>query len=224
MRVSDQGLVTLAAHEGVVPAPYLDAVGVWTFGIGHTAAAGKPDPATMPKGMPVDFEAGIRQAFDVFRDDLPKYEAAVKKAVKVALAPHEFDALVSFHFNTGAIGRASFVRKLNAGDRRGAADGMLVWNRAGGKVLPALTKRREEERAMFLRGEYPANPIAVWRVNAGNRPVFSKAVRTLTPREALALMRPSNPPGPRTPEALHDTPEAPRVGFLAWLFNLLRGR
>jgi lysozyme len=83
-----------------VPGPYLDVKQVWTFGIGHTAAAGPPDPATMPRGMPADIDAGIRVAFRVFRADLARYEAAVLRALKVPLAPHEFDALVSFHYNT----------------------------------------------------------------------------------------------------------------------------
>jgi len=73
---------------------------IWTFGIGHTAAAGAPDPAKLPRGMPADLEAGIREAFRLYRTDLAAYEAEVRRAVKVPLAAHEFDALVSFHYNT----------------------------------------------------------------------------------------------------------------------------
>jgi lysozyme len=100
MRTSDRGLLALIRHEGVVPGPYLDVKGVWTFGIGHTAAAGPPDPGLMPRGMPADLDAGIREAFRVFRVDLARYEAEVLGAVKVPLTQHEFDALVSFHYNT----------------------------------------------------------------------------------------------------------------------------
>jgi lysozyme len=95
MRTSDRGQLALIRHEGIVPGPYLDVKGVWTFGIGHTAAAGPPDPALMPRGMPADLDAGIREAFRVFRADLARYEAEVLRAVKVPLEPHEFDALVS---------------------------------------------------------------------------------------------------------------------------------
>ena len=52
MQMTDRGLLALVRHEGIVPGPYLDVKQVWTFGIGHTAAAGPPDPATMPRGMP----------------------------------------------------------------------------------------------------------------------------------------------------------------------------
>jgi lysozyme len=229
MKLSDRGVLEIAEHEGVVLGPYLDSVGVWTYGVGHTAAAGFPDPAKLPREDTRGWNAArvedeLISALRLFDDDLDKYEARVEKAIKVPLKQHEFDALVSFHFNTGAIGRASFVRKLNAGDRRGAADGMMVWNRAGGRVIDALTERRKEEREMFLRGVYPSRPVAVWRINGASKPIFGKPLRTLTPREALALMRPTVTPGPRTPEALQDVPEAPRGGFWAWVFNLIRGR
>ena len=49
MQMTERGLLALAGHEGVVPAPYRDSTGTWTFGIGHTAAAGPPDPANAPR-------------------------------------------------------------------------------------------------------------------------------------------------------------------------------
>jgi lysozyme len=58
MHMTDRGLLALVRHEGLVPGPYLDVKQVWTFGIGHTAAAGPPDPSTMPRGMPADLDAG----------------------------------------------------------------------------------------------------------------------------------------------------------------------
>ncbi|PKP73905.1 MAG: hypothetical protein CVT84_11205 [Alphaproteobacteria bacterium HGW-Alphaproteobacteria-6] len=58
MHMTDRGLMALVRHEGLVPGPYLDVKNVWTFGIGHTAAAGPPDPTTMPRGMPADLDAG----------------------------------------------------------------------------------------------------------------------------------------------------------------------
>ena len=72
--MTDLGLLALVRHEGLVPGPYLDVKQVWTFGIRHTAAAGSPDPATMPRGMPADLDAGTREAFRVFRADLARYE------------------------------------------------------------------------------------------------------------------------------------------------------
>ncbi len=187
MKTSDAGLFALALHEGIVPAPYLDSVNVWTWGIGHTAAAGNPDPAKMPRGMPADLDAAIKAAIDLFRRDLAKYEAAVSRAVKVPLTQHQFDALVSFHFNTGAIGRAALTRRLNAGDYAGATSGFMAW------VKPASLKaRREAERDLFLHGTYPGGTVPVWSANDAGRVVW-KVVRRLTMPQFLAIAADQNP-------------------------------
>jgi lysozyme len=184
MKMTDRGLLALLRHEGVVPGPYRDAKGVWTFGVGHTAAAGPPDPAAMPRGMPADTQAGIREAIRVFRADLAACEADVLRAVTVALAPHEFDALVSFHYNTGGIARAALTRHLNAGDRAAAARAFLNWRRPA-SIIP----RRKAERDLFRHGRYPAGTIPVWAVDGDGRVDFSRPVRRLTGDEALALAR-----------------------------------
>ncbi|HWL05881.1 MAG TPA: glycoside hydrolase family protein [Xanthobacteraceae bacterium] len=145
MKTSPKGVADLLLHEGVVTSPYKDSVGVWTYGVGHTAGARAPDPAKLPKGV----AAPLAELIDLFRRDLAKYEAEVQKTVKVPLKQHEFDALVSFHFNTGAIGRASFVKKLNAGDRPGAAKGMLDWRKP-----PEILDRRKAEQLLFRDGVY----------------------------------------------------------------------
>ena len=96
MIMTDRGLLALARHEGIVPAPYLDVKQVWTFGVGHTAAAGAPDPGRLPRGMPADLNAGVREALRLFRADLAKYEAEVLRVVTVSPARHEFDVPVRF--------------------------------------------------------------------------------------------------------------------------------
>ena len=88
MQMTDRGLLALVRHEGIVPGPYRDVKQVWTFGIGHTAAARAPDPAMMQRGMPADLDAGIREAIRVFRSDLARYEAAVLRAVKAVSYTH----------------------------------------------------------------------------------------------------------------------------------------
>ena len=86
------------------------------------------------------------------REDIKVAEKAVSEYTDVDLSQNEFDALVSFTFNLGggAFRRSTLLRKLNEGDRAEAADQLLRWNRAGGKVLRGLTRRREAERTMFL--------------------------------------------------------------------------
>lgn len=185
MQTSDRGLLALIRHEGVVPGPYLDVKDVWTFGIGHTAAAGPPDPARMPRGMPADLEAGIREAFRLFRTDLATYEAEVLSAVKVPLEPHEFDALGSFHYNTGGIAKAALTKALNAGNRAAAAAAFMGWLKPA-----AIRSRREAERDLFARGIYPTGTIPVWSVDRNGQVDFSRPIRRLSEAEALALLRP----------------------------------
>jgi lysozyme len=191
MHMTDRGLLALVRHEGLVPGPYLDVKNVWTFGIGHTAAAGPPDPARMPRGMPADLDAGIREAFRLFRTDIVAHEAEVLRAVKVLLEPNEFDALVSFHYNTGGIAKASLTRHLNAGNRAAAAQGFMGWLRPA-----AIRTRREAERELFRDGRYPAGTIPVWAVDRNGRVDFSRPIRRLTEAEALALLRPASQPVP----------------------------
>jgi lysozyme len=212
MIMTDRGLLALARHEGIVPAPYLDVAGVWTFGVGHTAAAGAPGPGQLPRGMPVDLDAGIREALRLFRADLARYEAEVLCAVTVPLAAHEFDALVSFHFNTGAITRAALRKRLNAGDRAGAGAAFMNWLRPA-----SLRSRREAERDLFLHGRYPEGSIPVWATDANGRVDFSRPVRRLEEPQALALLRPAPAPEPATQVAIAPRP----AGWLAALLASL---
>ena len=194
MQMTERGLLALAGHEGVVPAPYRDSTGTWTFGVGHTAAAGPPDPAEMPRGMPADLDEGIVEAFRVFRADRARYEIEVLAAVNVPLAPQEFDALVSFHYNTGGIARATLIRHLNVGDREAAARAFLNWRRPA-EIIP----RREAERDLFRHGRYPARAIPVWSMHPAGRADFSRPFRRLAERDALALLQPAKPDAPVTP-------------------------
>jgi lysozyme len=154
MRMSAEGRKRLTAREGVRLKAYTDSVGVWTIGIGHTSAAGPPKvtPGLTLTRAEVD---------SLFIRDLAKYEKAVDDGVHVPLAQHEFDALVSICYNIGpgwfgAGGHqvASFVRRLNAGDRKGCAARILDFNKP-----PEIKKRRKSEQVQFLtpyKGEKPA--------------------------------------------------------------------
>ncbi len=143
MRMTAAGLRELAGHEGIVLTRYRDSVGVWTLGIGHTAAAGPPDPEAF------DGRLGLADALALFARDVARYEDEVAAALRVPVAPHEFDALVSFHFNTGAITRAELTERLNAGDRVGAAERFMNWRKPA-----AIIPRREREQALFRDGVY----------------------------------------------------------------------
>jgi len=84
-------------------------------------------------------------------EDLLRYAADVANALGDAPTTQpQFDALISFHYNTGAIARATLTRKHIAGDYQGAAREFARWNRAGGRVLKGLTRRRAAEAEMYL--------------------------------------------------------------------------
>ena len=145
MQTSDKGIALLKEFEGCKLTAYQDSVGVWTIGYGWTQPVdGKPIRA----GMTINQETAER----LLKTGLVSYESDVYRLVKVGLTQGQFDALVSFTYNLGArsLSTSTLLRKLNAGDYAGAADEFLRWNKAGGKVLNGLTRRREAERALFL--------------------------------------------------------------------------
>lgn len=181
-KTSAKGVVALLGHEGVVPGPYLDSKGIWTYGCGHTAAAGAPIPYNMTRGMPKDLDSALDEVFTVFAADLRSYEDAVARALKVHVSQHEFDALISFHFNTGAIARAEVTRYLNLGNRKSAAKAFMNW-----KTPKEIIDRRKSEMKLFETGEYPSSKISVWEVKPTGKLAWRLAKR-LSPSEALDMM------------------------------------
>lgn len=192
MQTSDKGVAFLVAHEGIVPAPYFDSQNILTYGVGHTAAAGAPIPADLPRGMPADLDAALCDVFAVFRRDLARYEAAVAKVLgRTPVEQHEFDAAVSFHFNTGAIGRAAWVGLWTRGQKADAAASMLAnWRKPA-----AIIGRRTAERDLFLRGDYGKQSAAVWKVSAAGKVIWNPA-RHLSQADILALMNRGSAPDP----------------------------
>ena len=145
MQTSDKGIALIKEFEGCKLTAYQDSVGVWTIGYGWTQPVdGKPIRA----GMTIKQETAER----LLKTGMVSYGSDVSRLVKVGLTQGQFDALVSFTYNLGArsLSTSTLLRKLNAGDYAGAADEFLRWNKAGGKVLNGLTRRREAERALFL--------------------------------------------------------------------------
>lgn len=166
MQTSTEGLMALAAHEGIVLTPYRDSVGVWTLGIGHTAAAGNPDPKTFTGSLT------ISEAVGLLHHDILKYERGVNNAVTVPLKQHEYDALVSFHYNTGGIARASLTKSLNAGMHAQAAQQFMNW------VTPKeITARRMAERDLFLTGKYPKPIATVYPADKSGRVLWGQGQR-----------------------------------------------
>lgn len=207
-RVSPKGRAEIAAHEGIVLSPYRDSVGVWTFGIGHTASAGDPDPARMPKGK----EQSVVYAMQVFERDLAKFEARVRQAFTRPLSQHQFDAAVSFDFNTGGIHKATWVRRFNAGDDEGARRAFMNWRKP-----PEIIPRRRKERDLFFSGRYSSNGYAtVYPATASGAVLWGQGKRM-----NVIGNQPAPKPAP-TPSPRPEPPTAERGGIWHAILRFLK--
>ena len=140
LAVSAAALVGIATHEGYRSEAYKDAVDIPTIGFGETA------------GVKMGDETTPERALVQLLESTEKHADAIRQCIRVPLYQHEFDAYISLAYNigTGAFCRSTLVKKLNAKDYAGACEEIRRWNKAGGKVLPGLVKRREAEYRMCM--------------------------------------------------------------------------
>jgi lysozyme len=155
MKTSDAGRKLIEKFEGLFLQAYDDATdrvvkpgdrirGTLTIGYGHTSAAGPP---RVYVGQAIE----QTMADDILAVDLAGVEIEVNHLVKVALNQNQFDALVSFQFDTGWLGHVhcSLLNSLNAGNYQLADDDFMLYDRAHGVELVGLTRRRAAEKALF---------------------------------------------------------------------------
>jgi len=139
-KASDNAAKSIAQFEGFYEKPYWD-YKQWSYGYG-SKAPGK------------DASISKSDAMDMLNQRIPEYTKHIKSAVTVPLTQNQVDALASFTYNVGPgwTKNSSVIDSLNSGDYQGAADNMLKYNKAGGKVLKGLENRRAAERKLFLQG------------------------------------------------------------------------
>ena len=144
MKISSAGVDLIKHFESCELTAYQDSVGVWTIGWGHTSGVKKGD--TWTQG----------EADNFLLNDLDKFEGYVDLYVKVPLTQNQFDALVSWTFNLGPgnLKSSTMLTKLNEKKYDEVPSQMKRWNKAGGKVLRGLERRRNAEAAMFLGEEW----------------------------------------------------------------------
>ena len=141
MNVS-QNCVELIKHfEGFEDTAYLCPANVWTIGYGRTRNVKEGDRIT---------EA---QAERDLLEELEEFKHQVLHSVKVELTQNELDALTSWTYNLGVgnLKSSTLLKKLNAGSKDEVPSEMLRWNKASGKVLAGLTKRREAEAELWAK-------------------------------------------------------------------------
>jgi lysozyme len=157
MNVSPKTIEMIKHHEGVRFKPYQCPAKLWTIGVGHVLY---PDQGKLPieqRGgyalRAEDNRQFTKEEVDgILRADLQRFERGVRTYCPCDLTQGMFDALVSFSFNVGlgTLQRSTLRQKLLRGDKAGAAEELLKYCMAGGKVLKGLQKRRIDERAVFL--------------------------------------------------------------------------
>ena len=160
MNVSPKAIEMIKHHEGVRFKPYRCPAKLWTIGVGHVLY---PDQAKMPLAerencvlQDKDNRNFTREEVDgILRSDLARFERGVAQYCPVPLSQGQFDALVSFSFNVGlgTLQRSTLRQKVLRGDMEGAAEELLKYCMAGGKILKGLQNHRIDERAMFLSSQ-----------------------------------------------------------------------
>jgi lysozyme len=144
MKISAEGLELIKKFEGCELKAYKCPAGVWTIGYGHI------------KGVEEGMEITKEQAEEMLKEEVVEYENYVNTAVSVPLSQNHFDALVSWVYNlgNGNLTSSSMLNVLNAGDYEGVPAQIKRWNKAGGKVLEGLVRRREAEALLFEGKEW----------------------------------------------------------------------
>ena len=166
MKLSKAGANLMHQYEGCRNKPYLCPAHIWTIGYGHVLyqeqirlpMVAKEGQSTMiRKEFPLkqeDNRVWSKEEIEkLFADDVNLFERGVLRlAPTLSGRQGAFDACVSFAFNAGvgAFQRSSIRMKINRGDWEGAADALLLYCMAGGKILLGLKKRRDAEKALFL--------------------------------------------------------------------------
>jgi lysozyme len=143
MKISTKGLSLIKHFEGFKANAYKCPAGVWTIGYGTTS--GVKSGQVVTENLAEKFLFG----------DCTKFEKAVEDLVTVTLSQDQFDALVAFVYNvgTGNFKSSTLLKVLNQGHYDQVPGQMLRWNKAGGKVLEGLTRRRQSEGHLFSSGK-----------------------------------------------------------------------
>lgn len=145
MKTGKEGKNLIKMYEGFKAFAYLCPAGVWTVGFGTTRINGQP--------INESHKVTVTEANVLLESDLKKFEDSINSLVKVELNQNQFDALVSFVYNLGAenFKKSTLLKKINVGEFSEAAEEFLKWNKAKGKILTGLTRRRQAEKSLFER-------------------------------------------------------------------------
>ena len=139
MKTGTKGIELIKHFEGCELEAYKCAAGVWTIGYGHI------------KGVTPESVITQEQAEQMLVEELNEYEGYINDMVTVPLSQNQFDALVSWVYNLGGgnLKASTLLKVVNSGEFNGVPEQIMRWNKAGGKVLEGLTRRRQAEADLF---------------------------------------------------------------------------
>jgi len=157
MNVSLKAIKMISHHEGVRQNPYKCPAKLWTVGVGHVMFPEQGKLKIDQRDAFIPPQEAMRkysmdEVNDILKADLDRFEKGVATYCPVLLTQGQFDSLVSFSFNVGlgTLQRSTMRQKVLRGDMEGAAEELLKYCMAGGKILKGLQNRRLDERALFL--------------------------------------------------------------------------
>jgi lysozyme len=165
-QVNDAGINLIKSFEGVMDGDpttvnldaYLDPIGIWTIGWGHAIVyKGEFLRGKANRGVARSLYPGgitVAQATELLRHDITEHTRQLDTVLKVPVTDSQYAALASFVFNLGLgnLQKSSLLRFVNCERFERAAREFAKWNRAGGKVMAGLTRRRAAEAALFREG------------------------------------------------------------------------
>ncbi len=159
MQVTEEGLALIKRFEGFRADAYRCPAGVWTIGYGHTSAAGPP---AVTGAMTIT----RAEADEILRRDVDEFAREVAASLRVPLDDRQFSALVSFAYNVGITNfrKSSALAAVNARDLESVPRRLQLWNKARGRVLPGLVKRRAAEAQLFLSAEPRRRTFWQWLI------------------------------------------------------------
>jgi lysozyme len=155
----------LKHHEGVRQRPYLCPAHIWTVGVGRVLYQ---EQIKLPVARKEGYAGLIRKEYPLrpednrvwsmeevdalLAEDLARFTRGVLRLTTNRVTDGQFGALTSFAFNAGLgnLQRSTILMRHRREDFEGAADAFMMWTKGGGRVLPGLVKRRQDERTLYL--------------------------------------------------------------------------
>jgi lysozyme len=145
MKLNEQGYKLICEFEGLSLKPYLCSAKVPTIGYGNTYYLNGKRVTLLDGPITKEY------AFEIYKEVVDRFAKKVSAMLKVEVTQNQFNSLVSFNYNTGALYTSTLLKKVNANPNDETIDAEFKkWIRAGGKIVKGLVTRREKESNLYF--------------------------------------------------------------------------